>query len=139
MVNFLAKIFIKDYNNIESEKVRTKYGILAGVFGIITNFILFVIKIVIGLISASISIIADAINNLSDMGSSLLTLVGFKISGKPADKDHPFGHQRIEYIIGLIIAMLIIFIGFELFTTSIDPSPNNLKSFIIINFLNTYK
>ena len=77
MVNFLAKLFIKDYRNIESEKVRNKYGVLAGIFGIISNFILFVIKIIIGLISASFSIIADAINNLSDMGSSLLTLVGF--------------------------------------------------------------
>ena len=135
MVNFLAKLFIKDYRNIESEKVRNKYGVLAGVFGIISNFILFVIKIIIGLISASISIIADAINNLSDMGSSLLTLVGFKISGKPADKDHPFGHQRIEYIIGLIIAMLIIFIGFELFTTSIDKLINPVESSMTIPVL----
>lgn len=135
MVNFLAKIFIKDYQNIESEKVRNKYGILAGIFGIISNFILFVIKIIIGLISASISIIADAINNLSDMGSSLLTLVGFKISGKPADKDHPFGHQRIEYIIGLIIAMLIIFIGFELFTTSVDKLIHPVESSMTIPVL----
>lgn len=135
MVNFLAKLFIKDYRNIESEKVRNKYGVLAGIFGIISNFILFVIKIIIGLISASISIIADAINNLSDMGSSLLTLVGFKISGKPADKDHPFGHQRIEYIIGLIIAMLIIFIGFELFTTSIDKLINPVESSMTIPVL----
>ena len=135
MVNFLAKLFIKDYKNIESEKVRNKYGVLAGIFGIISNFILFVIKIIIGLISASISIIADAINNLSDMGSSLLTLVGFKISGKPADKDHPFGHQRIEYIIGLIIAMLIIFIGFELFTTSIDKLINPVESSMTIPVL----
>ena len=135
MVNFLAKIFIKDYQNIESEKVRNKYGILAGIFGIISNFILFVIKIIIGLISASISIIADAINNLSDMGSSLLTLVGFKISGKPADKDHPFGHQRIEYIIGLIIAMLIIFIGFELFTTSINKLIHPVESSMTIPVL----
>ena len=135
MVNFLAKLFIKDYKNIESEEVRNKYGILAGIFGIISNFILFVIKIIIGLISASISIIADAINNLSDMGSSLLTLVGFKISGKPADKDHPFGHQRIEYIIGLIIAMLIIFIGFELFTTSIDKLINPVESSMTIPVL----
>lgn len=128
MVNFLAKIFIKDYKNIENEKVRNSYGILAGIFGVISNLVLFVVKVIIGLISASISIIADAINNLSDMGSSILTLVGFKISGKPADKDHPFGHQRIEYIIGLIIAMLIIFIGFELFTTSIDKLFNPVES-----------
>ena len=128
MVNFLAKLFIKDYKNIESEKVRNSYGVLAGIFGIISNLLLFVTKIIIGLISSSISIIADAINNLSDMGTSLLTLVGFKISGKPADKDHPFGHQRIEYIIGLIIAMFIIFIGFELFTTSIDKLLNPVES-----------
>lgn len=128
MVNLFAKLFIKDYKNIESEKVRNAYGVLAGIFGVISNLLLFIIKVVIGLISASISIVADAINNLSDMGSSLLTLVGFKISGKPADKDHPFGHQRIEYIIGLIISMLIIFIGFELLTTSIDKLVNPVKS-----------
>lgn len=128
MVEFLAKIFIKDYKNINSEKVRNNYGILASVFGLISNIVLFVIKIIIGLVSSSISIIADAINNLSDSGSSLLTLIGFKISGKPADKDHPFGHQRIEYIIGLFIAMFIIFIGFELFTTSIDKLINPTES-----------
>ena len=136
MVNFLAKLFIKDYKNVESEKVRSAYGVLAGIFGIISNLVLFIIKVIIGLVSASISIIADAINNLSDMGSSLLTLIGFKISGKPADKDHPFGHQRIEYIIGLIIAMLIIFIGFELFTTSVDkiihPVESNMNITVMI-------
>lgn len=128
MVNLLARLFIKDYKNIESEKVRNSYGILAGVFGVISNLLLFIVKVIIGIISASVSIIADAINNLSDMGSSLLTLVGFKISGKPADKDHPFGHQRIEYIIGLIISMLIIFIGFELLTTSFDKLLHPVKS-----------
>lgn len=145
MVNLLARVFIKDYKNIKSEKVRNAYGILAGVFGIISNLILFIIKIIIGIFSTSISIIADAINNLSDMGSSLLTLVGFKISGKPADKDHPFGHQRIEYIIGLIISMLIIFIGFELFTTSIDKLLNpvdsniNIMVMIILGFAIIFK
>ena len=128
MVNLLAKLFIKDYENIESEKVRNAYGVLAGIFGIISNFVLFLVKVVIGIISASISIIADAINNLYDMGSALLTLVGFKISGKPADKDHPFGHQRIEYIIGLIISMIIVFIGFELFKSSIEELLNPSKS-----------
>ena len=128
MVELLAKIFIKDYQNINNQKVRNKYGVLAGIFGIISNFILFLIKVIIGIISLSISIIADAINNLSDMGSSLLTLVGFKISGKPADKDHPFGHQRIEYVIGLIISMIIVFIGFKLFTSSIDKIMNPEES-----------
>lgn len=135
MVEFLAKIFIKDHKNINSEKVRNNYGILASVFGLISNIVLFVIKIIIGLVSSSISIIADAINNLSDSGSSLLTLIGFKISGKPADKDHPFGHQRIEYIIGLFIAMFIIFIGFELFTTSIDKLINPTESNMTITVM----
>ena len=135
MVNLFAKLFIKDYENIESEKVRNSYGVLAGVFGVISNLVLFIIKIIIGIISASVSIIADAINNLSDMGSSILTLVGFKISGKPADKDHPFGHQRIEYVIGLIISMLIIFIGFELFTASIDKILNPSTSKMTIPVL----
>ena len=120
MVNFLAKLFIKDYKNVENEKVRENYGTLSGVFGIITNLILVVIKVIIGLLSASISIIADAINNLSDMGSSLLTIIGFKISSKPADKDHPYGHQRVEYIISLIIAMIYALVGLDLLTTSND-------------------
>ena len=136
MVNFLAKLFIKDYKNVENEKVRENYGTLSGVFGIITNLILVVIKVIIGLLSASISIIADAINNLSDMGSSLLTIIGFKISSKPADKDHPYGHQRVEYIISLIIAMIIAFVGLELFTTSIEKiiTPDEIK-FEVITFV----
>lgn len=133
MVNFLAKLFIKDYKNVEKENVRTAYGTLAGIFGIITNFVLVIIKLIIGIISLSISIIADAINNLSDMGSSLLTIIGFKISNKPADRDHPFGHQRVEYIISLIIAMIIAFVGLELFTTSIDKiiNPDVIKVDVI--------
>ena len=107
----LEKIFINDHENIKDEKVRTKYGILAGVVGIITNVILAVIKIIFGILSASISIIADAINNLSDMASSILTVFGFKISSKPPDNNHPFGHERIEYIISLIIAIVILVIG----------------------------
>ena len=138
MVNLLAKLFIKDYKNVESENVRTAYGTMSGIFGIITNCVLVIIKLFIGIISASISIIADAINNLSDMGSSLLTIIGFKISNKPADKDHPYGHQRVEYIISLIIAMIIAFVGLELLTTSIDKIINpevvkvDLITFIVL-------
>jgi hypothetical protein len=111
---------------------------MSGIFGIITNCVLVIIKLFIGIISASISIIADAINNLSDMGSSLLTIIGFKISNKPADKDHPYGHQRVEYIISLIIAMIIAFVGLELLTTSIDKIINpevvkvDLITFIVL-------
>ena len=136
MVNLLAKLFIKNYKNVEDDKVRTAYGTMSGIFGIVTNFILVVIKLFIGIISLSISIIADAINNLSDMGSSLLTIIGFKISNKPADKDHPYGHQRVEYIISLIIAMIIAFVGLELFTTSIEKiiTPDEIK-FEVITFV----
>ena len=136
MVNLLAKLFIKNYKNVEDDKVRTSYGTMAGIFGIVTNYILVVIKLFIGILSFSISIIADAINNLSDMGSSLLTIIGFKISNKPADKDHPYGHQRVEYIISLIIAMIIAFVGLELFTTSIEKiiTPDEIK-FEVITFV----
>ena len=136
MVNLLAKLFIKNYKNVEDDKVRTSYGTMAGIFGIVTNFILVVIKLFIGILSFSISIIADAINNLSDMDSSLLTIIGFKISNKPADKDHPYGHQRVEYIISLIIAMIIAFVGLELFTTSIEKiiTPDEIK-FEVITFV----
>lgn len=129
MVSLLARIFIKDYKNVSNDKVREGYGVLAGIFGILTNLILVSIKLTIGIIFFSISIIADAINNLSDMGSSILTLVGFKISNKPADKEHPFGHQRVEYIIGLIIAMVIAFVGVELLMQSIDKimNPSEIK------------
>ena len=111
MVNLLRKIFIKDYNNTKSENVRIAHAKFAAIFGIITNVILFISKAVIGILIKSAAIIADSINNLSDTSSSVVTLVGFNLSNKPADKDHPFGHQRIEYITGLIISIFIIFIG----------------------------
>lgn len=115
----IEKIFIKDHNNLEDEKVRTKYGILAGIFGIITNILLTTIKIIFGIIASSISIIADAINNLSDAASSILTVFGFKISSKPPDEKHPFGHERIEYIVSLLIAVSILLIGGSFFIESI--------------------
>lgn len=129
MVNLLARIFIKDYQDIEKEKVRTAYGVMCGIFGIVSNVILVIIKVFIGILSMSISIIADAINNLSDFFSSLLTLIGFKVASKPADKEHPFGHQRMEYVISLIISLIIIFVGIELLSTSIQGiiTPNEIK------------
>lgn len=120
MVNLLRRIFIKNYQNIDDEKVRTAHGKLASFFGIFSNLILFVIKLLAGILSASISIIADSINNLSDMGSSLLTLIGFKLANAPADKEHPYGHQRIEYITGLVVSIIILFVGGSLFKTSIE-------------------
>lgn len=111
MVNLLRRLFIKDYNNTKNENVRIAHAKLAAIFGIITNVILFISKAIIGILIRSASILADSINNLSDTSSSVVTLIGFNLSKKPADKDHPFGHQRIEYITGLIISIFIIFIG----------------------------
>lgn len=115
----VEKIFIKDHKNLKDEKVRVKYGIVAGVFGIVTNILLAIIKVVFGIIANSISIIGDAINNLSDCASCVLTVFGFKISSKPPDEKHPYGHERIEYIISLIIAIIIIIIGGSFFIESV--------------------
>lgn len=120
MTGFLVRMFIKDGDNIENARVREKYGKLAGIVGIATNLILFLIKIIAGTISGSISITADAVNNLSDSGASIVTLIGFKISGKPADANHPYGHARMEYISGLIVSFIIMVLGFELAKTSVE-------------------
>ncbi|MBQ3253294.1 MAG: cation transporter [Acholeplasmatales bacterium] len=124
MINLLRRLFIKDYNNIKDDKVRENHGKLASLVGIFSNLLLFVIKLIAGIISGSIAIIADSINNLSDMGSSIITLVGFKLASAPADEEHPYGHQRIEYISGLIVAIIIIFVGGNLLITSIDKIIN---------------
>jgi len=118
MICFLARFFIKDYKHVKKAEVRQQYGVLSGAVGIVLNMILFVSKLVAGFITGSISIMADAINNLSDAGSSVVTLVGFKLSGHEADEEHPFGHGRIEYIAGLIVALLIVLMGFELVRSS---------------------
>lgn len=116
----LKKLFIKNYENVEDTNVRNRYGTVAGVFGIVTNFILFIIKLIIGLISNSITIIADAFNNLSDSGSCILTILGFKLSNKPADKEHPYGHARYEYIAGIIVSLLILCMGVLFAKASIE-------------------
>jgi len=120
----LVKLFVKDYKNISNAKVRERYGKFASVTGIVTNILLFIFKITVGIIFNSISITADAINNLSDSGSSLITLMGFKISGKPADEKHPYGHARMEYISGMIVSFLILFLSFELLKSSVEKIIN---------------
>ncbi len=120
MTDLLIRIFIKDTKNIHDSSVREKYGLLSGSVGILCNVFLCVLKFTSGVLSSSISIIADAFNNLSDAASSIVTLVCFKIANKPADKQHPFGHGRVEYISGLIVSLAIIFMGIELIETSID-------------------
>ena len=120
MIRLLTKLFIKNSENVKDPAVRRAYGSLASILGILLNILLCGIKLTAGLISGSISICADAINNLSDAGSSVISLVSFKISAKPADREHPFGHARIEYVASMIVAFLILFIGVELVRGSID-------------------
>jgi len=124
LTNLLIRLFVKDYKNISSSKVRERYGKFASIAGIATNILLFIFKMTVGMLFNSISITADAINNLSDSGSSLITLTGFKLSGKPADEKHPYGHARMEYISGLIVSFLVLFLGFELFKSSVEKIIN---------------
>lgn len=119
MTNLLIRLFIKNGENPNSKKVRQQYGTLGSVVGIFCNVILFASKFIAGLITSSISITADAFNNLSDAGSSIVALLGFKMAGAPADDKHPFGHGRIEYISGLIVSMIIMLMGFELAKSSV--------------------
>ncbi|MDO4545392.1 MAG: cation diffusion facilitator family transporter [Bacillota bacterium] len=136
MGKFLIKIFIKDYENTSDPVVRERYGKFAGVVGIISNLILCIMKILIGLFSKSIAIVADGINNLADASSSIITLVGFKLASQPEDEDHPYGHARIEYLTGLFISIFIIVIGIQLFRSSIDkilhPDPLTFSYVTII-------
>lgn len=120
MGNLLIKLFIKNHKDIENSDVRLRYGKLAGVVGIVTNLALCVMKIIVGLISGSIAIIADGINNLTDTSSSLITLIGFRLSSQPEDDSHPYGHARMEYLAGLIVSVLIIVVGVFLMQSSID-------------------
>lgn len=120
MTSLLIRLFVKDYKNVSNFRVRENYGKVASIVGIVTNFILFLIKITAGTLFNSIAITADAINNLSDSGSSVVTLLGFKISGKPADAKHPYGHARMEYISGLIVSFIILYLGVQLIQSSID-------------------
>ena len=123
MTNLLINLFIKD-KNVKDTKVRTKYGTLSSITGIIVNFILSIVKVVIGIISNSMSIISDGLNNITDAGSSVITMIGFKMSQKKVDNDHPWGHGRMEYISAFIVDMLIVLVGIELFKSSVDKIIN---------------
>lgn len=135
LMNFIINSFSK---KVTAENMRKKYGYLGGAVGTTINISLFIIKFIIGILVNSISITADAFNNLSDVGSSIVTIVGFKIADKPADKDHPFGHGRGEYIAGLIISFMVMLVGFEFLKNSFDrilhPSPLKFQTipFVIL-------
>ena len=120
MTKLLLRLFVKDYKNKDKPRVRSGIGKLSGAVGIGCNLVLFALKLLVGTISGSVSITADAMNNLSDATSAIVTLVGFKLAEKPADDDHPYGHARYEYLSGLAVAAMIIVIGFELAKTSVE-------------------
>ncbi len=120
MINLLTRLFIKNSEDVNNPDVRASYGNISGIIGIVLNLILFALKLTAGIISASVSIIADAFNNLSDSGSSVVTFIGFRLARKPADKEHPFGHGRYEYIAGLGISVVILLVGIELVKSSVE-------------------
>ena len=120
MTKLLLRLFVKYPEDTTNPKTRSAMGKLSGIVGILANLLLFAGKLVIGMLSGSVSITADAMNNLSDASSAIVTLVGFKLAEKPADEDHPYGHARFEYLSGLAVAAMIIVIGFELAKTSVQ-------------------
>lgn len=137
MINFIEKHFITGKNYTKQEE-RQKYATLSSIVSIIANLLLSISKIICGVIFHSISVLGDGINNLSDCGSSAVTFIGFKLSGKPADKEHPFGHDRIEHVSGFIVSFIVLFVGFELLLSSLEKvfspvevEPNMLTTFIL--------
>ena len=129
MTHLLVRLFIRDSENVKDPAVRTRYGYLGSVTGIVLNVLLFAGKFIAGLISGAISVTADAFNNLSDAGSSVMSLVGFKMAAQPADEEHPFGHGRMEYVSGLVISFVILLMGFELAKSSVVKifNPEDIK------------
>ncbi len=125
--NLIVSKFIKNNSNVKDDKVRNSYGTLGGIVGILVNIMLFCIKLFVGIVVSSIAIIADAFNNLSDVASSFITILGFRLSNKPADKEHPFGHGRIEYLSALIVAFMVMLVGLQFIKSSfekiINPTP----------------
>lgn len=120
MFDWLMRLLVKDYDRPEEPAVREKCGRAAGLVGIVTNLLLFLIKLIAGVLSHSLAIMADAVNNLTDSGSSVIMLVGFKLAGKPADEKHPFGHARIEYLSGVVVSFIVLFLGLELGISSVQ-------------------
>ena len=117
--NLLIRFFVKDSESVNKKEVRTAYGKLSGGVGIASNLVLFAAKLIVGTLSGSVSITADAVNNLSDASSSIMSILGFKLASKPADADHPYGHARYEYLTGLMVALFIMLIGIELLKSSV--------------------
>lgn len=136
MTDLILRIFVRDHKNTEDPAVRDKCGRVAGAVGIVTNSLLFLMKIIVGTVFHSVSVTADAVNNLTDSGSSVVTLIGFKMASKPADEKHPFGHARIEYLSGVIVSFIVIFLGLQLGMSSIEkiltPEENALTPVALV-------
>lgn len=136
MTDLILRIFVRDHKNTEDPAMRDKCGRVAGAVGIVTNFLLFLMKIIVGTVFHSVSVTADAVNNLTDSGSSVVTLIGFKMASKPADEKHPFGHARIEYLSGVIVSFIVIFLGLQLGMSSIEkiltPEENALTPVALV-------
>ena len=136
MIRFLARRLIRDYDNVSNAAVRRAYGVLCGAVGIALNLLLFTGKFLAGLLSGSIAITADAFNNLSDAGASVVTLLGFKLAAQRPDRDHPFGHGRMEYVSGLVVSMVILLMGVELAKTSVEkilePQPVEFSPLVAV-------
>ena len=132
----IIKKFIKNSEHVENEEVRNKYGTVAGIVGIISNLFLFILKFSIGFLSGSIAITADAFNNFTDMASSAITMIGFKLASMPADEEHPFGHGRLEYLSALVVAFMVMFVGIKFVQTSFERIMNPIAvQFSLIPFL----
>ena len=135
MTRFLMRIFLKKHEDPNSPKTRAAYGTLSSCVGIFCNILLFFVKFLMGLLSNSVAVTADAFNNLSDVGSSAISFLGFHMASKPADRDHPFGHGRIEYLSGLIISFLILLVGLDFVKSSVErifnPSPVTFSWIVI--------
>ena len=136
MTDFLVRKFVKDYEQVHKEEVRTRYGVLSSCVGIFCNVLLFIAKLLIGMVMHSIAIMADAFNNLTDAASSVISFVGVKMASKPADREHPFGHGRMEYIAAFIVAFLVIEVGFTFLKSSFEKIIHpEVISFELVPFL----
>ncbi|MEG2570734.1 MAG: cation diffusion facilitator family transporter [Clostridia bacterium] len=139
MTNLLIRLFVPNSDKISEAPVRARYGTLSGLVGIVCNTALFALKLIFGFLVNSVAVTADAFNNLSDVGSALVTLIGFKMASKPADKEHPYGHGRIEYVSGLIVCALILLVGLEFVKTSIgkilNPEPVEFQIIVVVGLV----
>ena len=138
LTKWLTKHLIKNSDQVQDETVRERYIYVAGMVGVVANVLLFIIKFIVGMLAGSIAVMADAFNNFSDMASSVITMVGVKLANRPADKEHPHGHGRIEYISALIVAFMVMLVGVQFIQSSINRilNPSEIKfewiSFILL-------